>query len=612
MHTFAGLVLAAAVSGGEVDSAVGGPSGWSRVRTAHFEVLTDAGAPLARNVAQRLETLRQVLRDVFPPRSAGERHVVVIALASRDAFEHLVPSIHARARRLGGFFQGGSEWDTIVARLSLEPPGPYAAFDHEYAHLALNRSLPAQPLWVAEGLAELLSDGQLDGPEAVLGARQSNLEALARADAWSLTGLLDVRPDSPEYLGRKDDAALYARAWALARWTLSREGQPGLRAFLDDVAQGRSPADAFTARFGALDEAQAALYDLPPGPLVRVPLRADEGAAGGALDTPGAAEVEQRLGELLLQGGETAKARVHIERALAAAPDYAPARLSLADLHLRSGDRTAARRELDLALRLAPEDPAALLRSAKLRVDDALQEGVELSPSAENRVVAQLERALAGSPGLYEAALLLAELRPQPYASRIAALLPVFEQDPARTEVALTLAALHVKRRDLGSAQKVLARACTSARDPAYLFLCERRLEQVAAYAAATVEVRGRLLELLCRPDGSLGFMVETPGGVLRLEAASSRSFLVYGQEASGESDLVCGAQGRTIVVRYRPSGAPTVQGEGVWVSFPDALLRGVLRRTPRTPPPLRGSESRSAPSLGFRGALDPDDGRDW
>src|SRR5262245_15623080 len=135
MHAFAGLVLAAAVSGE--------PYGWSRVRTAHFEVLTDAGAPLAGNVARRLETLRQVLLELFPPRSAGERHVVVIALASRATFEHLVPSRHAQARRLGGFFQGGSEWDTIVARLSLQAPGPYAAFDHEYAHLVLNRSLPA-------------------------------------------------------------------------------------------------------------------------------------------------------------------------------------------------------------------------------------------------------------------------------------------------------------------------------------------------------------------------------------------------------------------------------------------------------------------------------------
>jgi tetratricopeptide (TPR) repeat protein len=571
MHAFAGLVLAAAVSGGGADAAASGAaSGWSRVRTAHFEVLTDAGAPLAGNVAQRLETLRSVLLDVFPPRAAGERLVVVIALASRDTFEHLVPSRHAQARRLGGFFQGGSEWDTIVARLSLEAPGPYAAFDHEYAHLVLNRSLPAQPVWVAEGLAELMSDAQLEGPEAQIGARQADLEAQARAAAWTLASLLGVRHDSPEYLGAKDDAALYARAWALARWTLFRHGQPGLRVFLDDVAQGRDAAEAFVARFGALDAAQATLYDLPPGPLVRRPLRADLDAAGGPPDAPSAAEVEHRLGELLLQGGETAKARAHVERALAAAPDYAPARLSLADLYLRGGDRAAARRELDRALRLAPDDPAALLRSVRLQLDDALQEGVELSAAAEDRVVAQLERALAGAPGLYEAALLLAELRPQPYAGRIAALLPVFEADPARTEVALSLAALHVKRRDLASAQGVLARACAAARDPAYLFLCERRLEQVEAYASATVQVRGRLLELVCRPDGSLAFMVETPGGVLRLEAASTRSFLVYEQEASAESDLVCGAHGRTIVVRYRPSGTPTVQGEVVWLSFTD------------------------------------------
>jgi hypothetical protein len=517
MRAFAGLVLAAAVSaGGAVSAAAGEPSGWSRARSAHFEVLTDAGAPLAGHLAERLETLRQVLLSLFPPRSEGERHVVVIALARRDTFEHLVPSRHGQARRLGGFFQGGSAWDTIVARLSLEAPGPFAAFDHEYAHLVLNRSLPAQPLWVAEGLAELLSDARLEGPEAALGARQAELEAQARARQWSVASLLAVRHDSPEYLGAKDDEALYARAWALARWTLARHGQPGLRAFLDDVAQGRDAASAFAARFGALDQAHATLYELPPGPLARVPLHAAEGAAAFTLDTPSTAEVEHLMGELLLQGGETAKARAHVERALAAAPDYATARLSLADLHLRTGDRAAARRELDHALRLAPDDPAALLRSARLRLDHALQEGVELSPAAEDLVVAQLERALAGSPGLYEAALLLADLRPQPYAGRIAALQPVFEADPARTEVALAISALQVRRRDLGAAEAALVRACAAARDPAYLFLCQRRLEQIQAYVTATVEVRGRLLELLCRPDGSLGFMVETTGGVGR------------------------------------------------------------------------------------------------
>ena len=102
-----------------------------------------------------------------------------------------------------------------------------------------------------------------------------------------------------------------------------------------------------------------------------------------------------------------------------------------------------------------------------------------------------------------------------------------------------------------------------------FLFRLVKRLVLLALVLVLGLLSPVAYVELMCRPDGSLGFMVETTGGVLRLEAASSRSFLVYGQEGSGESDLICGAQGRAVVVRYRPSGTPTIQGEIVWLSFP-------------------------------------------
>ena len=83
--------------------------------------------------------------------------------------------------------------------------------------------------------------------------------------------------------------------------------------------------------------------------------------------------------------------------------------------------------------------------------------------------------------------------------------------------------------------------------------------------------MRGRLRELLCRGDGGLEFMVEAPSGMLRLLAVHAQSFLVYGsQDTSGESELVCGPQGRTVVVRYRPTEVPSVQGEVVWLKFPE------------------------------------------
>ena len=233
-------------------SGAGAPAapGWSRARSAHFEVLTDAGEPLARHAALRLETLRGVLLQLFPPRTSGERRLVAILLASGSAFEQLVPRRHQQPHQVAGFYQGCGEWDAIVARLSTERRGPFASLDHEYAHIVLNRSLPAQPLWAAEGLAELLSDGEFDGSEALLGAAEPGLEPSVRGRrAEPLAKLLLARHDSPEYLGASRGLRLYPSSWALVRWVVARHGLAGLRALLEAVSLGQDPLAAFDGRW---------------------------------------------------------------------------------------------------------------------------------------------------------------------------------------------------------------------------------------------------------------------------------------------------------------------------------------------------------------------------
>jgi Tfp pilus assembly protein PilF len=572
---------------------------WSRARSSHFEVLTDAGEPVARRAAERLEALRLALQSLFPPRTVDERPIVALVLAKTSRFDPLVPRRHTRPAGVAGFFQGGAESDTIVARLTVESRGPFAALDHEYAHVALNRSLPAQPLWVAEGLAEMLSGpavtecagggirtGGAGGGmppaarpcEARFGSFQDELAESARAHPAPVAALLALRPDSPDYLAAADPG-LYGRSWALVRWVVARHGLAGLHSFLEAVAEGEAARPAFEARLGPLGEAEASLLEVPPGPQLAVPLDDATPAAEAAprVDTPSRAEVEYRLGELLLRSGEPARARSHLERALAESPDHVPARLALADVHLRRGETALASRELERALVLRPGEPTALLYDARLQVAAARARGEPLAPELEGRLVAQLEQALDRSPALYEAALLLVDLRPEPYARRIRALDPVLAQDPSRTEVALALASLHLKERDLVAAQRVLRRAREAAVEPGYRFLCERQLDHIAAYKAATVEVGGRLLHVDCRADGGLRLAVDAPPAPIVLAAASTRSFFVHGEGGeTRESELVCGLQDRPVVVRYwREEAEGTgVHGTLLWISFPRPRAR--------------------------------------
>ena len=284
--------------------------------------------------------------------------------------------------------------------------------------------------------------------------------------------------------------------------------------------------------------------------------------------------MEHRLGDLLLLGGHAQVARHHFEAALRADPDHLPSRASLGGLLVSEGQWDAARQELEHVLEVDPENPAALLRHARLHVSEALERGVPLDPRIEARVVDDLERALVHAPQLYEAALLLASVSTEPRANLIALLEPLFEQQPDRTDIARTLSQLYVQDGNLIAARRVLRRGRDAAWDPAIRYLCGHLLARLERFSAATVEVRGDLIYLDCRADGSLRFTVAADPATVKLEASSTRSFFVHGtSEADPQAEFLCGYQDRPIVVRFDPGGStdPAVNGSVLWLALDTA-----------------------------------------
>lgn len=543
---------------------------WVRVRSPHAEVLSDAGEEPARAAARRLERLREVLPLLLP--AAGEEdeeRVSVLAFGDVHAFESFVPP---EGGEVEGFFQGGTDRVYVALHLPSPPPGEgfsWETLDHEYAHLQLNRSLPAQPLWVSEGLAEVLSGGDLEGPEARLGAaRPDRVAVLRRGPRIPLAELLVAAADSPLLadVSRHRDV-FYAESEALVRFVVARYTLDGLRAFLAEVSEGRDPVDAFSRRFGGLATIEAHLLDVSPGPLfsLAVPGKS-EGRSLLAADVPGEAEVDSLLGDLLLHEGRLADARRLFERAVAADPACAPAHAGLAELLRRKGRWAKARAELRLALAARPDEPAALLRHARLLLDEAKARGGAPSPEAEAEAVASLEKALARAPELAEAAEMLARLAPEPLSRRIAVLRRAFVLDPGRPDLAVVLASLYAKRHDLVAARGVLRRGREAARDPAYRFLCDHLLSQVEGWVAVTGEAVGRLVAVDCRGDGSLGFTLAVGQGTLALEAPSARSFFVDGPDDLRELELVCGHQDLPVRVRYLPG--PSSGGGGTLLTL--------------------------------------------
>jgi len=562
---FPGLVASALAAIPALAAASGGPaSGWSRARTPHFDLLCEGVPADAVAAATALSRFRRVLQGLLPRRgSDAEAPVVVLAFRSEGSFRSFVPRIGAEPRAVDGFFQGGTARRYIAFDLGASRTDRYDALYHEYAHLALNESLPAQPAWVAEGLAELFAAWRPEGTAALVGLpRTDHVAALRRRGLLPLDQVLRADYSSELYVREGRCDLFYAQSWLLAHYVVL--GRPGgkeqLERYLSSVAQGQDSASAFARALGeelpALSRRLRAYLDAPARPVATLgpPGLAEEASAEPPASTvPALAEVEYAMGDLLVHQDRAREARGHFARAVAEDPGFVPARDGLAQVALGQARWDEARAQLKAELEREPESPLALHRYADVLVKEAARRGQVLSDDDTDAAVAALEKAVSRAPHFIDAAELLARLRPQPARRRIALLEPAFAREPQRTDVAITLAGLYTRVDDLGRAAAVLARARTAARDDDMRFLAGHLLGRLGFAAALTAEAQGTLVALECRADGALDFIVQIPDGRLRLRAAGPRAVLLYGAEGEPlERDLVCGPQSAPVTVVYR------------------------------------------------------------
>ena len=547
-----------------------GADDWVRVRSAHFEVLSDAPPERARVVAVSLERFRRVLAAVVG-RGPGrvDPPTIVVAFRDQDSFAPFRPLYRGRSQEVEGYFQAGSDRDYIAASLGADAREVSETLSHEYAHVLLNRTLSAQPLWLAEGLAEVFSRWTAGDGEALVGRPAlDHLRRLQRETPLPIARLVQLDYTSPLYNEGEERGIFYAQSWALAHWALLGRGASGpadLESFLSDIAAGVDPARAFASAFGASVETAETLlaaYVAAPLPAGRFPVMDLDADITVETAAPPRAEVEFRLGDLLLHAGRLAEARQRLERALTTDARFGPAHAALSHVAVREGRWQEARREVALALAADPTDAVAVFRYAEMLVRETSARGEVLSAAREAEVVASLERALTLDPQLADACELLARLRPQPYDVRIAQVSAVLARDPTRADLGLTLASLYARKNDLTAARAALLRTGALARDDVNRFLSQHLLSRLEMFTAGTSEVKGKLLALDCRPRGVLRFVVAGGGKPLRLEAPSATGVFLYRKDGSEmETTFTCGAQGEPVTARYRPAADRSPDG---------------------------------------------------
>lgn len=564
------------------------------------ELISDAEPALAREAARRLLRFAALLPLAAPVAPLDTRHAVILALADGDAFGALRPRDGSRASEVDGFVQGGSARALAVVNLGSSRSDPLETLDHEYVHLALNGALPAQPAWVAEGLAEVLSEWSEDESGVSIGGRRAEHAALLLSRPLiPMERLLAAGYTSPEFTDPQSRPLFYAQSWALVRLLLEGGSAPArqrLLAFLADLAQGTEATNAFSNAFGydpqaaegrLLRSVAAAGVDSVP------PVRAPSPPAAATSEPAPAPRglVKAIFGDVLLGQGRRAEARLRLEEALHEAPDLAAAHESLAHIELGKGRWREARSHLEAALRSRPDDPGALHRMAELVVREAGGRGDVPSAETEETAVRLLERAVRLAPHHAGAVELLARLRPEPRSERIRMLERALALNPGHAELAFTLAGMHLTAQDPRAARAILVRARDAARDDTHRFLAEHLLRRLGELTAGTLEATGRLVALECRPGGALDFLVDAApasisGGLdlvmrgraasrpaaprrLRLRAATPSSVLL--QDESGDvlqRELVCGGQRGQVRVRYRPVADSGADGVVITMRF--------------------------------------------
>jgi tetratricopeptide (TPR) repeat protein len=379
-----------------------GGGAWRKLTSEHFDLTTDLPRSDALEALGLLEgTYRMIVSVAFRGEAGRLGRIDVILFRREKDYRALAPA------GTDGYFSPELDNDpepipTAVMLAGLSA-GNRILFQHELVHHFMRRWLPHLPVWLNEGTAEYFSTLVVDHGELLVGKPLPSV-TFTTADDWTyappgggyysipasavpeLRELLTATPavfyaaqhpagQEPTVLEQQRQRAFYAGAWALVH--LLRNSpvyRPRFDAFINAVGRGTRPREAFDQSFASI-EPSALAADLRQYVLadhVRVgALRyaADEQETRGAEETLSDAQVHLLFARLDRWRGEgLARARRHLDEALAGDPTSVGVHLWRALFFLGTGALDAAEAEIRPALLQSPQDPVLLRTRVRIEV----------------------------------------------------------------------------------------------------------------------------------------------------------------------------------------------------------------------------------------------------
>jgi tetratricopeptide (TPR) repeat protein len=501
---------------------------WIRIRSPHFDVLSNASEARTRVIGRDLESLASALTEASPRFEAARTPTTVFVFASRREsqpyFELLTGMEGTNVSGLYVRHGSGGAMFIDASRRSFERTAT-----HELVHDLLRQGDVVPPLWLEEGLAEYVANAQITKKGVVAGLPITpHVNLLASTPTRSIEQMLAVKIESPEAMS----SYFYAESWAAVHW-LMRVDPDAFWPFLRDVEQGASVADALRRHYNrSLDDLQRGIY----GSAHR---SASVRLAGTAADVASEVAVVTRpallheLGAFLahVAGAETEMQR-HFGEALRLDPRHAPT--------------LAATGQFEAALAADPASGENHLRYAEFLLGPAVGDfaGVFQPTDPANFSKARDLAVAAMNLGADEAralgALGISYLGSKDQRSGIAALEKARQLAPWRMDYAIHLYAMYLRAGDRAKADALFASVFEHARDKQVAFAARNVLLEAETERANALAREGKLSEAAALVRSIAATIPDAAGRAdLERQAAEIESVAVVNEHIRRYNDAV-------------------------------------------------------------------------
>jgi Tfp pilus assembly protein PilF len=354
----------------------GAESRWIRLRTAEFEVYSNASPRAARDTLREFEQVRGFFLQRSNKQPSKASPVRLVLFGSDKEFAHYRPVQFAAA-----YYEQMPDRDYIVMSPNIADAFPMAV--HEYVHLLVEHDGLKLPPWLNEGLAEVYSTLRPVGGKILVGDLIPGRFQALRYEKWvPLATILAADEKSPYYNEKNKAGSLYNEGWALTHMLyLSAEYGPKSGQLLRSFAAGEESAAALLKIYGrSVEQIEKDLQGYLRGTTFRgvlVPAKLEKSSGEVPVEPLPDFDAQLVLADLLYSPGkEQAAAQAALERLVQQDPKRSEPYRGLGYIASSQGRREEATQQFGKAYERGDRDPRLLWDYGRLLLSNHGDEAI--------------------------------------------------------------------------------------------------------------------------------------------------------------------------------------------------------------------------------------------